>query len=399
MGNGAGRETAEVVIIGGGVNGTSAAFHLASAGVRDVVLLERRYLSAGATGKSGALVRMHYTNPHESKLAFESLKIFTHWHEIVGGECGFTPTGFIQVVAPEHEEQLRANVAMQREIGIDTRVIPAAELKAMEPWVNVDDLSYVAYEPHTGYADPNATSFSFARRAAEMGARIRTHTEATRIRVEGGRVVGVDTTAGPIDAPVVLLAGGAWSNPLLAGLGLDYGLVPYRIQVVIFRRPAGFERRHMTYIDAIHDTWFRPEGDRSTLIGVELGVGGHDPEGYRESVDPEYIALAREKLVARFPFMSEAPMRGNWAGMIMMSPDGRPIIDQVPSVPGLFVMVGDSGTSFKTAPAIGKCLAEWITEGRPRTADLTPFRSTRFAEGQPWVDESAYGLERRTVSR
>ena len=92
-------------------------------------------------------------------------------------------------------------------------------------------------------------------------------------------------------------------------------------------------------------------------------------------------------------------MRGGWAGMIMMSPDGRPIIDQVPSVPGLFVMLGDSGTSFKTSPAIGRCLAEWIVKGRPETADLSRFRSTRFAEGQPWVDSTDYGIERPTISR
>lgn len=92
-------------------------------------------------------------------------------------------------------------------------------------------------------------------------------------------------------------------------------------------------------------------------------------------------------------------MRGGWAGLIMMSPDGRPIIDQIPSVPGLYGMLGDSGTSFKTAPAIGRCLAEWIVYGKPRTVDLTPFRSTRFAEGQPWHDEDNYGTERLTISR
>jgi sarcosine oxidase subunit beta len=92
-------------------------------------------------------------------------------------------------------------------------------------------------------------------------------------------------------------------------------------------------------------------------------------------------------------------MRGGWAGMIMMSPDGRPIIDQIPSIPGLYVMLGDSGTSFKTSPAIGKCLAEWILEGKPRTVDLTPFRAARFAEGRPWVDDDNYGRERLTISR
>ena len=175
--------------------------------------------------------------------------------------------------------------------------------------------------------------------------------------------------------------------------------MPYRIQVSIFRWPAGLVRRDPAVIDALHESWMRPEGGAATLIGVELGAGHADPDHYSEAVDPEYVALCRAKLSARVPAFARATMRGGWAGMIMMSPDGRPIIDRIPSIDGLYVMLGDSGTSFKTSPAIGRCLAEWIVEGRPRTADLTPFRSTRFAEGKPWIDESNYGRERLTISR
>lgn len=391
--------TAEVVVIGGGVNGTSIAYHLARAGVKDVVLLERSHLAAGATGKSGALVRMHYTNPFESKLAHESLKIFSNWPEVVGGECGFEKTGFIQVVAPEYEHHLRKNVEEQQRIGINTQIITAAELKELQPYTNVDGLTYVAYEPDSGYADPNATAFSFASRAEELGVRIMTHTTVTGIRTESDKVVGVDTTAGRIDAPTVVLAGGAWSDRLLLPLGLDWQLVPRRIQVAIFRRPPGYEQPHMTYIDTVINAWLRPEGERNTLIGVEVGVMGVDPDSFDETLDPDQVQTTRENLTTRFPMMSEAPMRGGWAGMIMMSPDSHPIIDQVPSVPGLFVMTGDSGSSFKTAPAVGKCISEWITHGEPVTADLTPFRSSRFAEGKPWEDETSYGRVRRSISR
>ena len=98
-------------------------------------------------------------------------------------------------------------------------------------------------------------------------------------------------------------------------------------------------------IDAVHKSWLRPEGEASTLIGVELGVGHADPRKFDEGVDQAYVTHAREKLAARFPAFADAPMRGGWAGMIMMSPDGRPIIDQIPSVPGLYVMLGDSGSN------------------------------------------------------
>jgi len=391
--------SADVVIIGGGVNGASVAFNLARLGVRRVVLLERRHLGAGASGKSGSLVRMHYTNEAESGLAWESLKVFRDFDAMVGGDCGFEAPGFVQIVDPAHADALRANVAMQQRLGIDTRLVSREELTEISPDLRVDDVGAAAYEPGSGFADPNATTFAFAAAARRLGATIATDCEALRIVTEGGRVAGVETSRGRVAAPVVVAVPGAWAGRLLDQLGLDFGLTPYRIQVSIFRWPEGFTRRHPAVIDSMRSAWIRPEGRAGTLIGVELGAGHADPDKYDEGVDEAYVALCREALATRFPAFERSTMRGGWAGMIMMSPDGRPIIDQIPSVPGLFVMLGDSGTSFKTSPAIGRCLAEWIVKGQPETADLTRFRSTRFAEGQPWIDSTDYGIERPTISR
>ena len=392
-------QAADVVVIGGGVNGCSTAFHLAERGVKRVILVERRHLGAGASGKSGSLVRMHYTNPYESRLAHESLKYFHDWKHRVGGDCGFERLGYLKLVARGHRDRLERNVAAQQAIGIKTRVITSEEVREILPECRLDDLGGAAYEPDSGYADPNATTFSLAEAARRLGVEIRTHCEATRIATERGRVIGVETAAGRIDTPAVVLVPGAWAHTLLEPLGISLPLQPFRIQVSIFRWPAGFTRRHCVISDDTHEAWIRPEGTASTLIGVELGVSHGDPEKYSESVDPDYVTLCRERLSARLPAFAEATMRGGWAGMIMMSQDGRAIIDQIPSVPGLWVMLGDSGTSFKTSPAIGRCLAEWVTEGKPALMDLTPFRASRFAEGKPWVDADNYGRERLTVSR
>jgi sarcosine oxidase subunit beta len=392
--------TAEVIVIGGGANGASTAFHLAALGVRDVVLLERRRLAAGATGKSGALVRMHYTNAAESRLAAESLNVFRDFRAIVGGDCGFEAVGFVQLVGRGYEAALARNVDMQRGLGIDTRVVARDDLARLLPGCRLDDVGAAAWEPSSGFADPNATTFAFAEAARRRGVTIREGCEVRRILVERGRVVGVESGAGRIAAPAVVLAAGAWAGPLLAPLGLDFGLTPHRVQIVVFRWPAGVAHRHPAVIDATHHSWFRPEGAAGTLIGVELGVGHADPDRFDEGVDADYVARCRSALGARLPALAEATMRGGWAGMIMMSPDGRPIIDRLPSVDGLYAMLGDSGTSFKTSPAIGRCLAEWIADGAPRTADLAPFRATRFAEGRPWKDEHHYGSERPlTISR
>ncbi len=391
--------SADAVVIGGGANGTSTAFQLASLGLRRVILVERRALASGATGKSGSLVRTHYTNEAESRLAYESLKVFRNFREVVGFDCGFESLGFVQIVGRGYEAALTRNVDAQERIGIKTAIIDADDLQRMMPGIRVDDIGAAAWEPDSGFADPNATTFAFAAAARQLGVAIRTECEATAIVTAGDRVVAVETSQGRIDTPVVVLIPGAWGNALLAPLGLDFGLQPHRVQIAVFRWPEDVRQRpHMVIIDSIHHSWMRPEGWSSTLIGVELGVSHADPNHFPEGVDADYVTLCREALSARFPLFGRATMRGGWAGMIMMSPDGRPIIDHIPSVHGLYVMLGDSGTSFKTSPAIGKCLAEWIVHGQPRTCDLFPFRSTRFAEGKPWVDEHHYG-GRGTISR
>ena len=392
--------SADIVIIGGGANGTSTAFHLASMGAKNVRLLERRHLAAGATGKSGALVRMHYTNEHESRLAIESLKIFRDFTSIVGGDCGFEAPGFLQIVAPGYEAALRRNLARQQRLGVDTREVSRDDIRALFPECRVDDIGAAAWEPGSGYADPSATAFAFATAAQRLGVTIETGCHVTRILTERGRVIGVETAGGRVEAPVVVLVPGAWGQPLLDPLGLDYGLQPFRIQVSLFRWPPALTRRHPVIIDAGQRAWIRPVAGNLTLIGVELGAAyGGDPDKLHEGVDEGCVALCRERLAHRLPLFADSTMRGGWAGMIMMSADGRPIIDQIPSIAGLYGMPGDSGTSFKTSPAIGKCLAEWIVDGKPRTVDLTPFRSTRFAEGLAWHDADHYGGQGLTISR
>jgi len=390
--------TADVVVIGGGANGTSTAFHLTLLGVRNVVLLERRELAAGATGKSGALVRMHYTNETESRLAHESLRVFRNFGEIVGGDCGFEGVGFVQLVGPQYAAVLHRNVERQQRLGINTRAITPAEVREILPGCEIADVGAAAWEADSGFADPAATAFAFAEAARNRGATIETGVEVLRVLTEGGRVTGVETSAGRIATSQVVIVAGAWASTLLGPLGLDYGLMPHRIQVSIFHWPAGFTQRHPAVIDAIHKAWWRPEGRASTLIGVELGVSHGDPEKFHEGVDEPYVAGCRAALAARWPRFAGATMRGGWAGMIMMSPDGRPIIGPL-GIEGLWGMLGDSGTSFKTSPAIGRCLAEWIATGAASTADLQPFRASRFAEGRPWRDADHYGRERLTISR
>ncbi|MCO5178060.1 MAG: FAD-binding oxidoreductase, partial [Thermomicrobiales bacterium] len=286
--------TADVVVIGGGVNGTSTAYHLAKAGVKNVYLVERRQLGAGATGKSGALVRTHYTNVPESQLAFESLKVFRNFTEYThGGDAGWDEPGFVQVVAHGYEDKLAANVAAQQAIGIDTRMVSHEELVELAPGMFVEDVGGAAHEPVSGFADPNATAYSFARAAEALGATIWTNCEATEIVREGDRVVAVETTKGRIATEQVVLAPGAYAPSLLKPLGLDYGLYPHRAMVAIFHWPVGWSHRHVVVIDNINHTWLRPEGPRTSLIGAEQPRKDWDPDNFNEGVDEGYVEYAR----------------------------------------------------------------------------------------------------------
>lgn len=394
--------SAGVVIVGGGVVGASTAFQLTRKGARPL-LLERSQLGAGASGKSGALVRVHYANTYEAALTLRSLAVFRNWDSVVGhGSPGFVEQGFLQVVAPEDEAKLRTNVAALRAIGANTWVVDPGEIREIDPLMRIDDITCAAYEPESGYCDPNGTLYGFAGAAAAGGATISTQTEVTEIVVEGGRVKAVETSRGRVETERVLIAGGAWANRLLSPLGIDVGLVPRRLQVAIFRHPPEMPPGlgHRVVIDASNHSWLRPEGTNGTLIGAERQTFEGDPDTYSQSVDPPVIDDARRALANRYPVFDHATMRGGWAGIIMMSPDSHPILDRVPDVEGAWVFTGDSGTSFKTSPALGAILAGWMTDGATDGFDVHPFRITRFAEGKPWVDETGYAsMPLQSVSR
>src|SRR3989441_9318392 len=193
--------SADVVIVGGGANGTSTAFHLTRLGAQNVLLLERRWLAAGATGKSGALVRMHYTNEHESRLAFESLKVFQNFDAEVGGDCGFEPVGFVQLVGRGYEDHLRRNVAMQQRIGIKTELVSPEDLPRLLPGASTDDIGGAAGGPEAGFADPNAAALPVSAAALRGGARRRTRRDVTRVPAERGRVGRRATPRGGVAAP------------------------------------------------------------------------------------------------------------------------------------------------------------------------------------------------------
>ena len=387
-------ETAEVIIIGAGVVGASTAFSLARRGVTDVLVLERRQVASGATGKSSGLVRMHYTNPLETRLAFQAYQWFKHWDDIVGGHCGFVQTGLLRLVTPDLTEKLRANVRMQQDLGVNTRVVAREEIAEVQPGLWLDDVDLAAYEPEAGYADPPSVAYSLMTAARERGVRLRTGTAVTKITTQGGRVTGVETDQGPVAAPTVLIAANAWSRPLLQSVGQDLPISVERHEVAVAERPPALAGGHVTVLDGPLDTYFRVEGSNLTLIGTGSGEPA-DPDRYNEATTAAHIERVGERLSQRFPAMRDAGVRRSLAGIYDMTPDDLPVLDRVPGAEGLYCAVGFCGHGFKISPAVGAVMAELMTTGGTLAIDRHPVRFGRFAEGDYSLSPNDY-LDRMT---
>jgi len=381
--------TADAVVIGGGVTGTSLAYHLAKAGLR-VMLLEKKHLCAGGTGKSTAVVRMHYENEPETRLALASFKAYSHFADFIGGDCGFVGCGVLWLVGHDNVENLQANVTMQQKVGVNARVVSPQDVKEIEPACSLAGIAVGAYEPDSGYADPLLTTFAFARRAKELGADLREGVTVTGVLTTSSRVRGVETSDGTIEAPLIINAAGCWASPLGHMVGLDIPITVQRNQIALLRQPRELLRRHCVVADISVGMYFRPENANATMVGTGDGEDGVNPDAYNEAVDRDFPPFARQQASQRAPVFARAVSRGGWSGIYDMTPDGKAILGQA-GPEGFYLACGLSGTGFKKAPAIGQCLTELITQGRSTTVDLTPFRLSRFAEGQPIRGQHEYG--------
>src|SRR5690348_7062369 len=386
----------EVIVVGAGVVGCSLAFHLARAGARVTVFDKEREVCAGMSARSGALLRMHYTFAPEAELAWKSLGYFAHWEEMVGRDaerrgCGFVRTGFTIVVGPPNIEKLRANVAMLRAVGVDTVVVEPAELRKLEPALNVNDVALAAYEPQSGYADPVAATRSMAEAAARHGAAYKLGVPIAALEAAGGRVRGVIDAGGARHAAdAVCVVAGPWTDRLLKPLGTPIGIRAERAQIAFFKRPAGLG--HCGCIDTISGSYFRPHGDAETLIGLGDVKAEYepDPDSFREENDADFVTEVAERLAHRVPALAGTGYSRGHAGIYDVSPDSRAVMGPVPGTGGLYAAAGFSGTGFKTAPAVGASMAELILTSRATTVDLRPFGFERLREGRPIRGEHEY---------
>ena len=384
----------DALIIGAGIMGCSSAFELASRDL-SVAVLEKAAIGSGSTGKSSAIIRQHYSNEVTARMALYSLRVFQRFREVVGGEAGFRRTGFL-VLTPEKDlPGLRANVALQRSVGIQTELIDAAELRHRWPYLETGDLVAAAYEEEAGYADPNLTLQGYVEAARVQGTAIHLDTQVTGLRFAAGKIQGVDTTRGAFAAPVVINCAGPWGARVARMAGVQAPIDPCRVQVAFFRRPPAFESDHPVVADFNHAVYWRPETGGLTLVGL-IDPSEKDaivnPDRYRETVDFEFVADAGERLVSRFPAMEQGQGAGGFAALYAITPDWHPFIDEVPQGSGFYLCAGFSGHGFKLGPAVGRMVADMVLGQTTEGLDRRLFRLSRFAENDPVRGRYEYSI-------
>jgi sarcosine oxidase subunit beta len=320
-------QTADVIVVGAGGQGASLAFHLATRGVR-VVVVERGSIASGATGRSSGFVRMHYDVPTDVELAWRSFPYFRDWAEIVGqGDPSFVQTGFVQVVPPHLEAALRANVAMMQSLGVDTALASRDDLERLVPGIAADDVTVVAHEPQSGYADPTGTAAGFLAAARLHGATVRQQCSVESVTTAHGRVTGVSTDAGRIAAPVVVDAAGAWARALAGTVDVEVPVQPWRHDTAYFGRPVDRHDRLPIVLDNATQVYFRMEGEALILVGLESGseVGG-SPDRPLGSVPQAIIDTMATRLVHRLPWMAGGTLRTALGGDEGVTPDELPFL-------------------------------------------------------------------------
>ncbi|TAK16399.1 MAG: FAD-binding oxidoreductase [Acidobacteria bacterium] len=370
--------SADIVIVGGGCMGTSAAFHLARLGLTNVILLEREsQLGAASTGRNAGGVRHQFSQEANVRLSIESIKVFEDFDAIVGATIDFRQDGYLFLLSePAHVAAFRAACDMQRRLGVTVEWLTPAEAASRIPGLLTGGVEAATFCARDGICDPDGVTMGFAAAAKRAGVEIRRGAEVTGIEVDARGVAAVRTPQETIHTRVVINAAGAWAGKIGEMAGAPLPIWPLRRHIFIAAPPRhgwGFDARTLV-IDFASSFYFHREG-----ANMLFGMGDpSEPPGFDTTVNWPVLEQIAPVAARRLPSLSDASIAKAWAGLYEMTPDAMPVIGPA-GVDGLFAIAGFSGHGFQHSPAAGRILADLIA-GRDPHFDLTPFRHDRFRE-------------------
>ncbi len=369
------RSTASVVIIGGGIQGTSVAYHLAKLGVRDVVLVEADLIGSGSSGRSAAMILLQMSREMTIRLSQESFKEYSRFEQEFDTDIGYKPIGYLNLATGAVADELRRQVDLQRTMGVTVEVLNPGEIAKLVPSVNVDDISFGSICWQDGVIDPHSVMQAYAQHARRMGIEIAEKVEATGIVLDGTRVAGVGTTAGFIAAPVVVNAAGARAAQVASWIGVNLPIRNFKRTIFITDRFDEVPDNSPFVMDLSVEWYFRKEGR-----GILMGMGLEESTTFEPQLDWEYLDTMIQHAVHRAPVLANARVMRGWAGLRPLTPDDYPILGPIDGVTGYVNACGWGGHGVMHAPIGGQLVAEWIATGKT-TVDLVPFLASRFGVG------------------
>ncbi|SFT83974.1 sarcosine oxidase subunit beta [Geodermatophilus amargosae] len=367
--------SASVVVIGGGVMGLATAYELATAGVPDVVLLDRDAFGAGSTCKAAGGVRAMFSDPLNVALGARSLETFRDFPARFGQEIDFAPVGYLFLLStPQAVADFEAAVAVQNSLGVPSRMVDVAEAVRLSPLVDADGLLAAAFSPTDGHCTPESVVLGYASAARRAGATLLPQCAATGIDVDGGRITAVRTAAGTIRTDTVVCAAGAWSAEVGAWTGVDLPVTPLRRQVLVTEPVPGLDPHTPFTIDFETSFYFHREG-RGLLMGMS------DPDetpGFRLTRSDAWLPRLAAAIERRAPAVAGVGVASGWAGLYEMTPDHNALIGRATDVEGFLYATGFSGHGFLMGPAVGEVVRDLYLGEQP-FVDVSGLDVRRFA--------------------
>ncbi len=378
------KRSADCVIIGGGIIGTSVAYYLAKSGMTDCVVLEADYLASGGTGRCGGGIRQQWSTEPNARLAMESVRIFTTLEEELGEDIEFLQGGYLVLAYTDEDvEQFEKNVSLQRALGLDVEILKPDEIgPRVVRELNIDRVKMATYCQKDASANPFLATRAYAAAAKRLGVDVELFTPVRRILTENGRVTGVETDRGVISTSRVINAAGSHSVPLARTAGIELPIKPYRREILVTEPLERF--LDPMIISFSFGIYFRQVRHGSIIGGFAYP---DEQPGFDQTSSVDFLTTMSKKLAYLMPVLENVKVVRQWAGLYDVTPDAQPIIGETDGVEGLFQASGFSGHGFMIAPMVSTLLAQ-VVAGQESELDIERLNLRRFADGDIDLDHS-----------